>query len=195
MYQTVQLSMATSQARERLLAAAVERAVQGGIVGQSLREIAAAIGTSHRMLLYHFKSRDELLVAICNALNESFAGALDRWEDPRQLFQHFTDPEAWPFERLFIELYAHALYGGPGSEEFLEASVHRWISGLTGQQVTAGADEATARIRARLQLAVARGLLLDVLATGDRDEVNEAYDYFLRLAGHPAEPSAPAERA
>ena len=43
--------MATSQARERLLAAAVEQAVRGGIIGQSLREIAAAIGTSHRMLI------------------------------------------------------------------------------------------------------------------------------------------------
>jgi AcrR family transcriptional regulator len=34
----------------------VEQALHGGIVGQSLRQIAAAIGTSHRMLLYHFGS-------------------------------------------------------------------------------------------------------------------------------------------
>ncbi len=192
MFQTVQWSMATSQARERLLAAAVEQAVRGGIIGQSLREIAAAIGTSHRMLLYHFKSREGLLVAICNGLNEAFAGALDRWEDPRQLFRHFTDPEAWPFERLFIELYAHSLFGGPGSEEFFEASVHRWINGLADQLVKAGADEATARIQARLELAVARGLLLDLLATGDRDGVNDAYERYLQLVGYPAEQSPPA---
>jgi AcrR family transcriptional regulator len=181
MYHTVQCSMATSQARERLLAAAVEQAKQGGILGQSLREIAAAIGTSHRMLLYHFKSREGLLVAICNALNEAVAGTLDRWEDHRQLWQHFADPEAWPFERLFFELYAHALFGGPGSEEFFEASVHRWLTGLASELVKAGADEATARIQARLHLAVARGLLLDLLATEDREGVNQAYELYLKF--------------
>ena len=130
MYQTVQSGMASSQARERLLSAAVEQAVRGGIIGQSLREIAAAIGTSHRMLLYHFKSREGLLIAICNTLNEAVAGALDQWDDPRQLWEHFADPQAWPFERFFFELYAHALFGGPGAEDFVEASVHRWIDGL-----------------------------------------------------------------
>lgn len=174
--------MATSQARERLLTAAVEQALHGGIVGQSLREVAAAIGTSHRMLLYHFGSRDGLLSAICIALNDAAAGELDRWEGPRQLFEHYTDPEAWPFERLFIELYAHSLFGGPGSEEFLEAAVGRWIEGLAAQYMKEGADEATARIQARLGLAVARGLLLDLLATGDREGVRQAYEAFLELA-------------
>ena len=59
--------MATSQARERLLAAAVDQAMRGGIADLSLRELAAAIGTSHRMLLYHFGSREGLLVAVARA--------------------------------------------------------------------------------------------------------------------------------
>jgi AcrR family transcriptional regulator len=185
--------MAPSQARDRLLAAAVEQALRGGIVGQSLRQIAAAIGTSHRMLLYHFGSREGLLVAICNEINEAVAGALDRWKDPRELFQHFTDPEAWPWERLFFELYAHALFGRPGTEGFVEAAVQRWIDGLAGELIKAGADEATARIQARLHLAVARGLLLDLLATEEREEVHQAYEYYLQLAGHAAE-RPPSER-
>jgi AcrR family transcriptional regulator len=193
MFQTVQLGMAPSQARERLLAAAVEQALHGGIVDQSLRQIAAAIGTSHRMLLYHFGSWEGLLVAICNEINEAVAGALDRWKDPRELFQHFTDPAAWPWERLFFELYAHALFGRPGTEGFVEAAVHRWIDGLAGELVKAGADEATARIQARLHLAVARGLLLDLLATEEREEVNQAYEYYLQLVGHAAE-RPPSER-
>src|ERR1700735_2091335 len=98
--------MPPSQARDRLLAAAVEQALHGGIIGQSLRQIAAAIGTSHRMLLYHFGSSEGLLVAVCNAINEAIAGALDHGPEPRELFQHFADPEAWPWERLFFELYA-----------------------------------------------------------------------------------------
>ncbi len=186
----VQSGMAPSQARERLLAAAVEQALRGGIVGQSLRQIAAAIGTSHRMLLYHFGSSEGLLVAISNEINEAVAGALDRWKDPRELFQHFTDPAAWPWERLFFELYTHALFGRPGTEGFVEAAVHRWIDGLAGELVKAGTDEARARVQARLHLAVARGLLLDLLATEEREEVNQAYEYYLQLAGQAARGSA-----
>jgi AcrR family transcriptional regulator len=186
MYHTVQLSMAPSQARERLLAAAVEQALQGGIIGQSVRQIAAAIGTSHRMVLYHFGSREGLFVAISNTINEAVAGELDRWAGPRELFQHFVDPELWPWERLFFELYAHALFGGPGSAEFFEASVQRWIDGLAGELVRQGADQATARIQARLHLAVARGLLIDLLATEEREEVSQAYEYYLQLVGHAA---------
>ena len=176
--------MARSQARQRLLAAAVDQAARGGIIDQSLREIAAAIGTSHRMLLYHFGSREGLLSAICNALNEAATSDLDSWEDPRQLFEHYTAPEAWPFERLFIELYAHNLLGGPDSEEFFQASVHRWIDELAKQLVKAGADESTARTQSRLHLAVARGLLLDLLATSDREGVHQAYEHYLQLVGH-----------
>jgi len=183
--------MAPSQARERLLAAAVEQALQGGIIGQSLRQIAADIGTSHRMLLYHFGSADGLLVAICNTINEAVAGALARWKDPRELFQHYTDPAAWPWERLFFELYARALFGRPGTEGFVEAAVHRWIDGLAGELVKAGTDEASARIQARLHLAVARGLLLDLLATEEREEVSQAYEYYLQLTGHPASSPKP----
>lgn len=176
----VHLAMVTSQARERLLAAAVDQAMRGGITDQSLRELAAAIGTSHRMLLYHFGSREGLLVAVSNAVNEAEAAALAKWEDPRRLWQHFSDPELWPVERLFFELYVHALFGRPGTEGFFETSVEAWITALTDEVLKAGADETTARTEARLSLAVARGLLLDLLATGDRDGVNEAYERYLQ---------------
>jgi len=43
--------MPASQARERLLAAAVRHALDAGIADLSLRQIAAALGTSHRMLI------------------------------------------------------------------------------------------------------------------------------------------------
>ncbi len=188
MCQTVQLGMAPSQARERLLAAVVAHALCGAITGQSLREIAAAVGTSHRMLLYHFGSREGLLVAISNAINDAETASLDRWGDLRQLWQYYTDPEAWPFERLFFELYAHALHGQAGFEGFFEASVQGWITGLAGELVKAGVDESTARVKARLFLAVARGLVLDLLATGDRSGVNQAYEHFLQLAGHTSPP-------
>ena len=184
----VRLGMATSQARERLLAAAVDQAMRGGITDLSLRELAEAIGTSHRMLLYHFGSRVGLLSAVAEAVNQAEAAGFPDRDDPRQIWERFSDPAMWPAERLFFELYAHALYGRPGTEGFFEACLERWIALLAARLQEAGAEPAAARAQARLGLAVVRGLLLDLLATGDLDGVTAAFEAWLTLAGapHPA---------
>jgi AcrR family transcriptional regulator len=191
----VHCGMATSQARERLLAAAVEQAMQGGIADLSLRELAAAIGTSHRMLLYHFGSREGLLIAVARAVEEAQRAAEPGWgvtpAAARRAWQHFSDPKLWPQERLFFELYSHALLGRPGTEGFLETVVEPWITYIAAALADAGADETTARADARLAVAITRGLLLDLLATGDREGVTEAFERYLRYAGPPAPPPAP----
>ena len=190
--------MTTSQARERLLAAAVEQAMRGGIADMSLRELAAAIGTSHRMLLYHFGSREGLLTAVAGAVEDAQRVVVSGWEisaaGARGLWQHFSDPQLWPAERLFFELYARALLGRPGTEGFLDNAIEPWITALVPAFIgEAGLDSKTARAEARLAVAVTRGLLLDLLATGDRDGVTEAFERYLqhtesidsRAANHP----------
>jgi len=189
----VHFGMATSQARERLLAAAVDQAMQGGIADLSLRELAGAIGTSHRMLLYHFGSREGLLIAVARAVEEAQRAAVPGWgitpAEARRGWQHFSDPKLWPQERLFFELYSHALLGRPGTEGFLETAVEPWITYIAAQLAEAGADQATARADARLAVAIVRGLLLDLLATGDREGVTEAFERYLRYAEPPAPPA------
>lgn len=159
--------------------------MRGGIADLSLRELAAAIGTSHRMLLYHFGSREGLLVAVAGAVEDAQranlpAGGITTRADARQAWQHFSDPELGPAERLFFELYAHALLGRPGTEGFLEANVEPWISTIADVWVKAGMDNSAARAEARLAMAVTRGLLLDLLATGDRDGATEAFERYLQ---------------
>ena len=182
----VRLAMPASQARERLLAAAVSHALSAGIADLSLRELAAAIGTSHRMLLYHFGSREGLLVAVARAVEEAERAALldsgTARDDPWKSWERLSDPKLWPQERLFFELYSYALLGRPGTEGFLTEIVESWVAPIADALVQAGADEKTARADARLGVAVVRGLLLDLLATGDRDGVNEAYKRFLQHA-------------
>jgi len=176
--------MPTSQARERLLDAAVRHALDAGIADLSLRQLAAAIGTSHRMLLYHFGSREGLLVAVTQAVEEQQRAApLDSGvgpQDARRSWERLSDPKMWPQERLFFELYAYALRGRPGTEGFLDGIVESWVAPVAAALVEAGADERTARADARLAVAVVRGLLLDLLATGDRAGVTEAYERFLQ---------------
>jgi AcrR family transcriptional regulator len=185
MYQLVRWGMTTSQGpRERLLAAAVDQAMQGGITGLSLRELASAIGTSHRMLLYHFGSKEGLLNAVSRAVEESQRAGVSQREivtDPRRLWDHFSDPQLWPAERLFFELYAHALLGRPGTEGFLDSAIEPWIDMMAAaMESEAGLDAVTARAEARLGVAVTRGLLLDLLASGDRDAATEAFDRYLQ---------------
>ena len=176
--------MASPQARERLLEAAIEHALREGIVDLSLREIAAAIGTSHRMLIYHFGSREGLLVAVVreverrqrDALAEttSVAGALANWK-------RLAHPSLHPQERLFFEIYAHALLGRPGTEGFLEEVVDCLLSQLVDAMTAAGFGGSAARAQARLGVAVTRGLLLDLLATGDVAGTTQAFELFMAM--------------
>ena len=54
-------------ARDELLDRVMAEVVAGGITDRSLREIATAVGSSHRMLLYHFGTRAELVQAYQDA--------------------------------------------------------------------------------------------------------------------------------
>jgi AcrR family transcriptional regulator len=160
--------------------------MHGGIADLSLRELAAAIGTSHRMLLYHFGSREGLLAAVTLAVEEAEratmreAGAISP-DEARQFWARYSDPGLWPQERLFFEMYAHALRGRPGTEGFLQRVVTDWLEPLTAAMIQAGTDPQIARAAARLSMAVTRGLLLDLLATRDTDGVTEAFELFLHL--------------
>ena len=159
--------------------------MRSGIADLSLRELAAAIGTSHRMLLYHFGSREGLLVAVARAVEEAERARFLSWgmtaEDARRIWARLSDPALASAERLFFELYVQALLGRLGDKQFLDSTVEGWIAPVAAAMIEAGASEATARIDARLGMAVVRGLLLDLLATGDRDGVTEAFERFVRL--------------
>jgi AcrR family transcriptional regulator len=196
MYQMVHSAVPASPARDRLLAAAVDHALTAGIADLSLRELASAIGTSHRMLIYHFGSREGLLVAVTHAVEEKERAALLGLhaaltpDDARQAWRRLSDPGLWPQERLFFELYSYALLGRPGTEGFLSGVIEPWIGPIAAALVRAGADEQAARAEARLGMAVVRGLLLDLLATGDRDGADAAFERFLQIgtaAGNQAE--------
>ncbi len=192
----VRLAVPTSQARERLLDAAVEHALSKGIVDLSLREIAAAIGTSHRMLIYHFGSREGLLVAVVREVEErerqTLGDAAVSVQDALRQWNRLADPSLRPQERLFFEIYSHALLGRPGTEGFLDEVLEGWLAPVAEAMTTAGVNEADARTAARLGLAVTRGLLLDLLASGDAAGTTQAFELFLleqaSLLGAPPTP-------
>src|SRR5215217_8339362 len=118
--------------RQELLDAVVEEFAHGGIGGRSLREVAAAVGTSHRMLLHHFGSRDELLVSIVEEVERRQAVTLD--DLPREpgaavaaMWADLRRPELRPFERLFFECYARGVQGEQPFARMLPGAVEAWL--------------------------------------------------------------------
>jgi AcrR family transcriptional regulator len=188
--------------RARLLTAAIAYLEANGLGDVSLRELARAIGTSHRMLIYHFGSREGLRVAIAKAIEAAqldvLAGLADDVNlEPAEtigaMWERVADPALSPHERLFFELYGQALQGRPGTAEFLDGIVEAWVVPGAEYLQQHGLTLAEARAQARLGLAVVRGLLLDLLATQDRQGVDAAmasYVEMVRLSNKRAQPDA-----
>jgi hypothetical protein len=82
---------------------------------------------------------------------------------------------------LFFELYGQALQRRVHTEEFLNGIVDDWVEPTAQASIALGVPEALARAQARLGVAVTRGLLLDLLATGDTAAVDQAMEAFIEL--------------
>ncbi|WP_225094633.1 TetR/AcrR family transcriptional regulator [Streptomyces sp. CoH27] len=180
----------TGDRRAQLVAAAVDHVTAQGIADLSLRRLGAAIGVSHRMLIHYFGSKEQLLVEIVRTSERRRRDEFSRLRtEPglspadvaRRLWRQLTDPALAGQERLFFEICGHALRGRPEAVPVLDGLVTDWLEPLVAAETAAGVDPVTAQSRARLELATVRGLLLDLLATGDRAGVDAAMEEFLRL--------------
>jgi AcrR family transcriptional regulator len=158
--------------KERLLAKVIDHVAGHGVTGLSLRDLATAVGTSHRMLIHHFGSKEGLLVEVVKAVEEQQRQALEDLS-PAAFWERLTDPALDRQERLFFELYGQALQGRPWAASLLDGIVDDWLVPL---ETLLGS-----KTDARLALAVARGLLLDLLATGDKQGVTKAMHRFQTL--------------
>ena len=163
--------------RQQLLDSLVEEFAAGGIGDRSLRDVAAAVDTSHRMLLHHFASRDELLLAIVDEVERRQMAILaDLPTDPADgfaaMWANLCRAELRPFERLFFECYSRGAQGEEPFARMVPGAVDAWLA-----QVDRAGDPALVR----LGLAVTRGLLLDLVATDDDAGVTSAAQAFVDL--------------
>ncbi len=186
--------------REDLLERAVDYVETNGWADTSLRALGEAIGTSHRMLIHHFGSKEGLMTAIVDTVETRTRAEMtrlaDRRHDPvanlRAMWRHLITRANEPHERLFFELYGQALQGREGTDRFMEFAMEPWIAAASAIEEARGVPRRVARARARLGLALTRGLLLDVLTTGDRAGATAALEEFMALI--PAS-SPPRQRA
>jgi AcrR family transcriptional regulator len=173
--------------RATLLTDAIEHFARNGIGDASLRAIATAIGTSHRMLIYHFGSREGLLAEVVRTVEQQQRDLLASLEDQGTVAEQSAEfwrrvtEAALIYGPLFFELSAHAMQDQPHTEALKADLINVWLPPLTDLCIRAGLPPDQAPAYARLGLAASRGLLFDLLLTGDRKGVDEASDLLNRL--------------
>ena len=106
--------------RTQLLDAMADHMLAAGLAGSSLRPLARAAGTSDRMLLYYFPSKDALVAATLTRVANRMAGLLqaemapDRQPADRllpRLLESTLQPRFRPYLGLFLEVASRAARG------------------------------------------------------------------------------------
>jgi AcrR family transcriptional regulator len=157
--------------RRELLERATDYVIEHGIAQMSLRPLADALDTQAPVLLHHFGSKEQLVALLLTEvrarLRHVARAAVVEGDDPVDaVWRWATDPAHDALYRTFFEAYGLALRDPAAYQSFLDTVVTDWLAEL-GQ----GGDP----IAATALIALVRGLLLDLLATGDSERVNATY--------------------
>jgi AcrR family transcriptional regulator len=182
------MPVTASPRRDELLERAYLYALEHGVADLSLRPLAAAVGSSPRVLLFLFGSKAGLVQALLGRAREDELALLERAREIGARPPGDSDPlevasEVWAWLaaeehrallNLWVEGYARSLIepDGPWSG-FAAATVADWLGLL--EEVGGDASDST------LILAVLRGAMLDLLATGDLERVGAAVGRQLSL--------------
>ena len=171
--------------RRHLLVACTDYALEHGLPDR-LGPLAAAAGTSSRMLIYHFETRDGLRREV---LRQARQRQVEAWGELLRLrsdepypdtlaraWSAISGPQGAPYLRMFGRL--HDTAGGPLWPGFRRTATTDWLAPLEDGMRSLGRPEL-----ATVVLAVIRGLLMDLDATGDAARTHQAFHDFLSTVG------------
>jgi AcrR family transcriptional regulator len=182
--------------RDDLLDRVTDHVLEHGLIGLTLRPVAAAIGTSDRMLIYHFGSRDALVSAVVARSTERSIAEVDalpaaptiRSAVKRLWAAYRTEPLNGCLD-VYCQAAATGLIGQEPYRSDARASNERWAVALRDYFVRSGAP---ARRVARIVTLVDSALFgfhLD-LATDRPEELARGIDDLAQaveaLAGTPS---------
>ncbi len=172
--------------REELLENAVQYVLLHGFSGLSLRPLADGIGTSARMLIHHFGSKEALMGLIVERIEAQFLSLSDRLleetGDPVRMLEGlwgaFTQPDTDAFQRSTFELWGYALMNPAGLEQLTENLASAWVARFTLGFRHAGLKKSHAETLASLTVATIHGLLLQRLTVRRDSHTNAAFKQF-----------------
>jgi AcrR family transcriptional regulator len=180
-------------ARElELLELAYDYSLTHGLADLSLRPLATAIGSSPRVLLFLFGSKDGLIRALLARARsdelELLAHITAQYDGQspglevvaRELWTWLAAEEHQALFKLWVEAYGRSLVAPDGPwADFARSTVDDWLELLAAAQPAAERRTTRGRARRTGVLAVLRGALLDLLATGDVKRTTAAVEGYL----------------
>jgi len=183
-----------SARKAELLEAAYRYALEHGLAHLSLRPLAAAIGSSPRVLIFLFGDKDGLVRSVLAKARAEELALLDHFEEPtdrpvigltaavERLWGWLAATEHRQLLRLWAETYTTSLMEPDDVRSgFAATTVHDWLTILAACQPADERDTADGAARRTLALAVLRGALLDLLATAEHDRISAAVRHYLLL--------------
>jgi AcrR family transcriptional regulator len=171
--------------KQELLERIVNVFLSQGISDVSLRPLAGAVGTSARLLIYHFGSKESLVAEALQRVRQRMQHEFLKLAAPKQsqslestflLFWKWVQaPPNQGHVRLFLQVYGLALHDRAKYAEYLAGTTETWVRFLDQgfAQFPARSSHSPEAVRTFI-VASFRGLLLDLLATGDRERTTEA---------------------
>jgi AcrR family transcriptional regulator len=179
--------MPVSTRKQELLDACIAYLLRHGIADLSLRPMAAEAGTSARLLIFHFGSKEQLLGEVLGEmqarLQRSFAELLQTKSDtqvsPLRMFWDWAlARENFAYLRLLYQLHILATQNPKLYGRFLKRNSLNWLALIQAALPAAHRSPALATLFG----AVFDGLFIELVSSGDRDRTTEALDEFIRLA-------------
>lgn len=194
----------TLDRRAELLGKIVDELLTRGAADLSLRPLAERVGTSARLLIYHFDSKEQLVAAALAEVRRHIGASLHarasqaRPQTLRELIAMVWD---WATEtpnqryfRLLFEVDGLAMFDRLSfSEEVRRANSAVWITLIdtAAGRLAQGGDLFSAH--STLILAAFTGLLQDFLSTGDRARTTRALNALIDLISQGAPAPARTE--
>jgi AcrR family transcriptional regulator len=170
--------------KQELRDAATDYVFVHGLHKLSLRPLATALGVSHRTLLHHFGTKEQLLSEVLREarMRERLLVAA-QLEGTGEMAPADVLRKGWrrsiehlPFFRVYYEVQGLALQDPERYASFLDGVVTDWVSLIAALLEQQGITAERAESLATLVWGGIRGLQLDLLTTGDRERVDRGLE-------------------
>jgi AcrR family transcriptional regulator len=166
--------------------AIVQYLIQHGLNGLSLRPLAKALGCTPRVLLYHFGSKEKMVIEVLAQVRQRQRATYGQVEGAsfaegcHTTWKSMSAPDSEALFRLFFETYGIALRHPRLYKAFLHDTIEDWLELMTNELGYEGHQRRQARAIATIVLAGLRGFMLDLCTTHDRKRVDRAVGLWLR---------------
>jgi AcrR family transcriptional regulator len=182
--------------REQLLQKCLRYFLQHGVANLSLRPLAQAVGTSARMLVHHFGSKEGLITAVMDQVRARLQSLfepliadegnhLERSQVMLSFWKLMTSGKNLPYMRLSFEVQILAIQNPRRYRRYLIETSSSWM-GLVERALPPGKSSTA---MATLSTAIIDGLMLDYLSTGDLRRTSRAVELFLEQMSSQPSPS------